>query len=589
MIRRAVPPTLLLAALVASPAYAAGDPIMPLDQVRPGMACIAKSVIRGTEVVTFDARIDDVLSEPRDLRRSRLLITVSGAAIDATGVGAGFSGSPVICTGSDGVARIAGAISETIGAYGGKTVLATPIQAVIGEPVDPPRQKASAARSARLLAGARPLAAPISIGGLSPALGSVVQRAAQRAGRNVFLAPSAEARAAQAPAAPLVPGSAVAIGYATGDISVGAVGTVSYVDGNAVWALAHPFDGAGRRDLFLQSAYVFGVINNPVSVESGSTYKLALPGAAIGTLRQDGLSGVAGRVGAGPPSYGLRVTARDLDAGRRRAILTQLADERAIGFPVGYSALSTLAAPAAIDAMLDVLSGSPVRQSADMCLRVQIKQRKRGLAFCNRYVGGGGEPEVMASGALASDIGSATRLLDAFDAAKLDVTGVEIGLRARRGLALATLVRVRGPRVVRRGATLTLRASVRKPGGAIVIRRIRVRVPRFMPPGERDLLLKGSEADALPGDSLDLSGLFGEGGGEGDADLTPPTSVKALAKRFSGLHRYDGVSARFVPPGADAPADLPGGAERYAQRSRRVFRDERIRIAGDARWPLFVR
>ena len=66
-------------------------------------------------------------------------MTVSGPAVDATGVGPGFSGSPITCPGADGTPRIVGAITETIGAYGGKTVLATPIAAILGEPVDPPR------------------------------------------------------------------------------------------------------------------------------------------------------------------------------------------------------------------------------------------------------------------------------------------------------------------------------------------------------------------------------------------------------------------------------------------------------------------
>ncbi len=591
MLRRAVLPALAAVALTAPAAHAAGDPTMSLDEVRPGMTCVAKSVVRGTEVVSFDARIDEILRNGSDLRRARLLVTVSGAAIDATGIGAGFSGSPIYCPGRDGTLRVAGAISETIGAYGGKTVLATPIQAVIGEPVDPPRQRASAARSRALLSRARPIATPISVGGLSPALGAALQKAARKAGRTVFLTPSAEAVASQTPAAPLVPGSSIAIGYATGDISAGAVGTVSYVDGDAVWALGHPLDGAGRRDLFLQTSYVFGVIDNPLGTGEAATYKLASPMTTIGSLRQDGISGVVGRLGPLPPGFGLRVTARDKDTGRTQAIVARLADERSIGFPVGYSALSALAPSAAIQALEEVLGSSPVRQSADMCMRVKVSQRPKPLVLCNRYVGGGGDPETLAEGQMAADVSAVTGLLDEFDAARLDIKGVEIGVRARRGLALGTLVRVTGPRLVRRGTTITLRARVRKPGGAIVIRRIRVYVPRFMPFGERDIFLKGREADSQAGGDgadFDLSSLFGDGPDSGEPPPAP-TSVKALANAITDLHRYDGVSARFLPPGADSPSQLPGGSERLAQRSRRVYRDDRIRIAGETRWRVFVR
>ena len=94
--------------------------------------------------------------------------------------------------------RIAGAISETIGAYGGKTVLATPIQAVLREPVDPPRATATGARAASLRAP-RPADRRDAqlLRACRPAVGRVFQRAAARAGRTLVLAPL---RPAQAPA-----------------------------------------------------------------------------------------------------------------------------------------------------------------------------------------------------------------------------------------------------------------------------------------------------------------------------------------------------------------------------------------------------
>ena len=102
------------------------------------MSCTVASVIHGTAITTFAAHVDDVIASGSDPATARILVTVSGPAIDATGVGPGFSGSPITCPGADGTPRIIGAITETIGAYGGKTVLATPIAAILGEPVDPP-------------------------------------------------------------------------------------------------------------------------------------------------------------------------------------------------------------------------------------------------------------------------------------------------------------------------------------------------------------------------------------------------------------------------------------------------------------------
>ena len=67
----------------------------------------------------------------------RILFEVSGAAIDATGIGPGFSGSPIYCPDGAGTNRNIGAISQSIGEYGGKAGLATPIELDARQPDRP--------------------------------------------------------------------------------------------------------------------------------------------------------------------------------------------------------------------------------------------------------------------------------------------------------------------------------------------------------------------------------------------------------------------------------------------------------------------
>ncbi len=74
--------------------------------------------------------------------------------------------------------------------------------------------------------------------------------------------------------------------YSSGDVPMGAVGTVTYVDGPTVYAFGHELDGAGRRSLLLQDAYVDYVVNNPDPTTAPS-YKLAFPGHTEGTLSSD--------------------------------------------------------------------------------------------------------------------------------------------------------------------------------------------------------------------------------------------------------------------------------------------------------------
>src|SRR3954452_6507865 len=106
---RLLPLVAVVAALLASaaPAVAAGDPIMPLWQVHGGMRCTAYSVIHGTDISSFDVDVLDVTGGEASTGGD-ILIQVSGPAVDATGLGPGFSGSPIYCPDAEGVSRVIG-------------------------------------------------------------------------------------------------------------------------------------------------------------------------------------------------------------------------------------------------------------------------------------------------------------------------------------------------------------------------------------------------------------------------------------------------------------------------------------------------
>ena len=95
----------------AAPAFA-GDPTMPLWQVQAGMRCTG---------LLGDPGHDDQLVRRAGARRGgrrgdgrsgEILIGVSGPAVDATGIGPGFSGSPIYCPDARGRERVIGAISR---------------------------------------------------------------------------------------------------------------------------------------------------------------------------------------------------------------------------------------------------------------------------------------------------------------------------------------------------------------------------------------------------------------------------------------------------------------------------------------------
>src|SRR5947208_9519694 len=118
----------VFASLVLAGTAHAGDPIMPLSQVHSGMHCTGLSVVRGTTISSFDVDVIDVTEDG-------ILISASGPAVDQTGIGEGFSGSPIYCKDSQGVSRVIGAIAEGIGDYGNHKALATPIEQMLAQPV----------------------------------------------------------------------------------------------------------------------------------------------------------------------------------------------------------------------------------------------------------------------------------------------------------------------------------------------------------------------------------------------------------------------------------------------------------------------
>ena len=550
------------AALVAPGSAIAADPIMALGDVPAGARCTALTVVKGTTITSFDVEVLDVIDRQRP-EVARILIRVSGPAIDATGIGPGFSGSPIYCPGSDGVARNVGAISGGIGQYGGKIGLATPIEQILAEQVLPP---SSAPRSA--VVGSRSLAGPLTLTGLSPSLAAMFARAARKANWPLVTS-GASPRAAGFPPQPLVPGAAVSVGLTSGAIAIGAIGTVAYADGPSVWLFGHALDGAGRRSLLLQDAYISAVIDNPVAAPDLSTYKLGSPGNDVGTVTNDTLNAVVGALGALPQTYPLKIFARDLQTGRARSLTTRVVNEGDVGRPAGPSILAVAGAASVAEAASAVLGGAPARQTAEMCVSATLRELKDPIRVCWQYAVDGSGPNALA-GALSNDFATAAAFLESYPFGVLHPTNVEVGVRLRRGLRQAWMVDASGPRSARRGRKVTLKLVLRRTQtGVRFTRKIRFRIPAGTAPGTRTIKLTGTDAEAgsNPDDDGDLSVLFEEAPEEGPM----PESPADIRAAIEALERYTGVTASI--DGVDIEA----------------HRDPNLRISGDARVVLTVK
>jgi hypothetical protein len=561
---------------------------MPLSQVSAGMHCTALSVIQGTDISSFNADVVGVSTSA-----PAIIVRVSGPAVDATGAGQGFSGSPIYCPDGQGTMRNIGAIAGGLSDFGNKTVLATPIEQILSESLT---GRASRSRAARRLAlGAKPLAEPLSVTGLSPALARALVNAGRRAGRAVIAVQGQP----YVPFPPQVmrPGASVASNVATGDLSMAAIGTVAYTDGDAVWAFGHPLDAAGQRSLLLEDAYVYTVINNPVGADASGlvSYKLATSGNVLGTFTNDGLNAVVGRLGVLPPLVPVNVTATDGDTGRTARLSSQVVDETDVDQPTGQSALALVGALGVDQAGVEALSGAPARLSQTMCALIHLRERKRALRFCNRYILGGSDAgagggfskgkkaqvvvDQSGSAGSSADVAGALSMIDDATFRRLHVTSVDVSTRLHRGLRQAFILAASARRRVRPGQRVVVTLTTRVVRGAVRKFRFKLRIPRSLRPGPAVVSLVGTPSDSAgggAGTSLTtlLSNLLGaDTGGDQSGGDPGPQSVDDLADEVAGIERFDGVQATFfadVRPGHHKTlADVP------------VFRDPSFRVSGN--------
>jgi len=542
----------LLASAVAPAAVEAAEPIMKLADVRPGMRCSALSVVHGTAPSEFQVAVIDVLRGEPETIGARILFRASGAAVDATGIGPGFSGSPIYCPDATGVRRVAGAISEGIGQYGNKVALATPIEEILGVTARAPQARKAGA----LLREARPIASPLTVSGLSASVRRALAAAARRSSTSLLAAPAGPALP-YAPYAP-TPGTSIAAGISTGDITLAAIGTVTYRDGDKLWAFGHPLDAAGRRSLPLLDAYVFSVIDNPLGIDDFTTYKLATAGRPIGELTNDGLSAIAGRIGPAPATIPLTVHARDETSGRARTLRVRVADERDLDLGTGLDEVGSIAAG---EAMATVLGAAPPRFTTSMCLRVLVAQRRKPLRFCQRYFEGFGPLD---------DLSAAFGLIDGYEFGPLGIRSVAVRMRLRPVVREAFILAGRAPLRVSRGQRVRVRLLLQRSRAGRRQISFPYRVPRGAKTGPRILTVRGQTAGGggLGGLEDFFVELFGGGGGG-----SPVRSVGELATRIAALGSPEGVRASL----------------KAKDKGPVVYSDKRLLIRGKTQIPLIVR
>ena len=101
--------------------------MLPLDEVRPGMVGVGRTVFSGTKLEDFKVEVLGVMRNVIGPKRNLILARLEGGPLAKTGVIAGMSGSPVYVDG-----RLMGAVSYSLGQFSTEPIAGiTPIAEMI--------------------------------------------------------------------------------------------------------------------------------------------------------------------------------------------------------------------------------------------------------------------------------------------------------------------------------------------------------------------------------------------------------------------------------------------------------------------------
>jgi hypothetical protein len=242
---------------------------MPVSEVQPGMTGYAKTVARGTEIETFPVEILGVMKNSGP-SGDLILARFSGPLIEQTGgIAQGMSGSPVYVDG-----KLLGAVAYGWSFTNSKVGMITPIEDMVKLWNVPVREEIRPfnARESSLI----PVNTPLMASGFDAVSMDWMK---QKLPQYKFMPVDTATAAEDSQAMPLEAGSSVAAAFVNGDMKLGAIGTVTYVDKDQIVAFGHPFLKKGSINYFMHNAYIFTIVNN-----MASSFKLGSVGAEIGRI-----------------------------------------------------------------------------------------------------------------------------------------------------------------------------------------------------------------------------------------------------------------------------------------------------------------
>jgi hypothetical protein len=440
-----------------------------------------RTVFNGNKIEDFQVEILGVLDNigPKE---SLILARLSGGPLEHTGVMQGMSGSPVYIDG-----KLVGAVAMAFPFAKDPIAGIRPIEAMLrtSTAATPPTPAAPGQRAALALneldltrriprpepvlggeARMIDIATPLSFGGFSRATLDAFAPQLRALGLEPRqgVTSGGKIEPAMGNPADLKPGAMISVQLMAGDLSVGADGTVTHIDGNRIYAFGHRFLDIGSTALPFARAEVLTLLAN-----TNTSFKISSAKEWMGTIYQDRNTAVAGELGKRPVM--VPVTLNLSRAGKPvESYQMQMVNDTLLS-PL----LLQMAVFSAIDATERTVGASSIRVTG----QIEFQNASAPLRINNMYAADNGSP-MLAS--LSAAVPVAFVMQGGFES--LQLKKVSLNLEAfdqKKQLTIDGITTSRHE--VRAGEKVQLNVSLTGDNGAETVRRVEYQVPIGAEPG----------------------------------------------------------------------------------------------------------
>jgi len=542
-----VPRLVLPVILVFGGVLSAQSSFFPLKDVRAGMHGTGRTVFSGDRVEEFQVEILGVLDNfgPKE---SLILARLSGGPLEHTGVMEGMSGSPVYLDG-----KLAGAVAMAFPFAKDPIAGIRPIEemlrsmtnlADLAPPADRraavalldhditklfPRPQPAASGEPRMV----DIATPLSFSGFTRATLDAFAPQLRSLGLEPRqgISTGGNPGAAMGNPADLKPGSMISVQLLSGDLSMGASGTVTHIDGARMYAFGHRFLAVGSTALPFARAEVVTLLPN-----LNTSFKLATSKEWMGTIGQDRDTAISGELGKRAPTVPVSI------AVTRNARPVQSYECQMVNDPLLSPLLLQMAVFSAVDSTERTVGAASLRITGE----IEFRNAPTSVRLNNIYSADNGAAMMIS---LTTAIPMSYVMQSGFRSLELKKVTIQVeAFDQKKQLTIDSVTASR--REVRPGEKLQLSVLFLGDNGAETTRQVEYQVPIGAEPGP----LYFTVADAGISNIADFRQSL----------TSNPRSVGQLLNTVNSLHPNNKAYVRiwraepaFQLDGADLPAPPP--------------------------------